>query len=396
MIKSDKASEILTRGVQNILVNASLEKKLKSGKKLRIKHGIDPTTKDLHLGYAVVYNKLKELQNMGHTIVFLIGDFTARFGDPSDKEKARTLRPKKEIKALAKDYIKQLGTILDLNKTEIRYNSEWYDKMKAEDLLLLMSHFTNQRMLERDMFQKRIKNEEDIRLHEPVYPALQGYDSVMLKADLTVIGNDQTFNELRGRDLQKYYGQEPQDIITMKMLTGTDGKMKMSQSLGNYIGITENAREQFGKIMSIPDELILNYFELLTKVPQKEIDKIENDLNKGANPRDIKIRLAKEIVTLYHSKKEAEKAEENFVKQFSKKELPEDIKEIKVSKSQTAVVALILDLGFASSKSEARRLIDQGALKIDGAVIGDREAVVTPINGLIIQVGKRRIAKLKV
>ncbi|PIZ00298.1 tyrosine--tRNA ligase [bacterium (Candidatus Howlettbacteria) CG_4_10_14_0_8_um_filter_40_9] len=395
-MKNEKIKELLERGVENVVVAKELEKKLKSGKKLRIKHGVDPTTKDLHIGYAVVYNKLKEFQDLGHTIIFLIGDFTARFGDPSDKEKSRQLRSKKEVRDLAKDYIKQLGTILDIKKTEIRYNSEWYDKMSAEELLRLMSHFTNQQMLERDMFKKRLKSGEEIGLHEPVYPVLQGYDSVMLQSDFTVIGNDQTFNELKARDLQKDFGQIPQDVMSMKMLVGTDGKIKMSQSLGNYIGMSESPRDQYGKIMSIPDEAMIHYFTLATKVSDKEIKKIESDLKKGVNPRDIKMRLAREVVTLYHSKKEAEKAEEAFVNQFSKRELPEKIKEFKFSGGDWKLADIISDMGLTESKTEARRLIEQNAVKVDGAVISDREAVVGLKTGMVIQVGKRRFGKIKV
>lgn len=395
-MKDEKIKELLTRGVEKVVVARELEKKLKSGKKLRIKHGVDPTTKDLHIGYAVVYNKLRELQNLGHTIIFLIGDFTARFGDPTDTEKSRQLRSKKEVRDLAKDYIKQLGSILDIKKTEIRYNSEWYDKMSAEELLQLMSHFTSQQLLERDMFQERMKKNQEIGLHEPVYPVLQGYDSVMLRSDLTVIGNDQTFNELKGRDLQKDFGQEPQDIISMKMLVGTDGKVKMSQSLGNYIGMTEGARDQYGKVMSIPDESLIHYFELTTKISEKEIKKIEADLKKGSNPRDIKMRLAREIVTMYHSKEEAEQAEEAFVKQFSKRELPEEIKEFKFSGGERKLYDILVDCGLVDSKSEARRLIDQNAVKVDGAVIGDREAIIGLKTGMVIQVGKRRYGKIKV
>ncbi|MBU3925570.1 tyrosine--tRNA ligase, partial [Patescibacteria group bacterium] len=231
--------QVLTRGVKKIIERESLEKKLKSGKTLRIKHGVDPTTPDLHLGYAVIYRKLRQFQDLGHTVVFLIGDFTGRFGDPTDKGEVRSMRDKKEVQKLAQNYIDQVSKILDKKKLEIRYNGEWYDKMSAEDLLRLMSKFTNAQMLQRDMFQERIKKGQDIGLHEPVYPVLQGYDSVMLESDLTIIGNDQEFNELQGRRAQEMFGQKPQDLVIMPILTGTDGKNKMSQSLGNYIGITE-------------------------------------------------------------------------------------------------------------------------------------------------------------
>ena len=254
-IKTQKIEEVLTRGVEKVIKKEDLLKRLKSGKKLRVKHGIDPTTKDLHLGHSVVYLKLKELQDLGHKIVFLIGDFTGRFGDPSEKLKTRTLRSKKEVRDLAKNYLRQVGKILDFKKIEIRYNGEWYDKMKADELLILMSNFTHARMIERDMFQKRIEKGLDIGFHEPVYPLLQAYDSVMLKSDLTVCGIDQLFNELKARELQEKFGQKGQDIIATKILIGLDGKKKMSQSLGNYVGVEEKPTEQFGKIMSIPDFL---------------------------------------------------------------------------------------------------------------------------------------------
>lgn len=393
---SKKIKEILSRGVENVIVEKDLEKKLKSGEKLRIKHGVDPTTEDLHIGYAVVYNKLRELQDMGHTIVFLIGDFTARFGDPTDQEKSRGLKSKKEVKNLAKNYIKQLGEILDIKKTEIRYNSEWYDKMKAEELLQIMSHFTTQRMMERDMFKKRTKEGKEIGFHEPVYPALQAYDSVMLKSDVTVIGNDQTFNELKARDIQRDFDQVPQDVISMKMLVGIDGKVKMSQSLGNYIGITDSANDQFGKIMSIPDNIIPHYFELATKATDREMKKVEKDLKEGKNPRDIKLKLAKEVVEIYHSREDAKAAEKAFLSQFSKKELPKDIKNYKFSGGDWKLYDVITDMGFADSKSEARRLIKQGAVRIDGTQIQEREAEVGLRTGVLIQVGKRKFGKIKV
>lgn len=395
MTKNEKIKELLTRGVEEVIVRADLVKKLRSGKKLRIKHGVDPTTQDLHIGYAVVYNRLREFQELGHKIVFLIGDFTARFGDPTDKEKSRTLRDAKEVKDMAKDYISQVGKILDLKKTEIRYNSDWYGEMKADELLLLMSHFSTQKMMERDMFQERMKKGETIGLHEPVYPVLQAYDSVMLKSDFTVIGTDQTFNELKARDIQKDFGQGPQDVIAMKLLVGTDGHMKMSQSLGNYIGITESANEQYGKAMSIPDEVIMHYFELATRVPEKEIDRIEKSLAKGSNPRDAKARLAKEIVTLYHGAKAAEKAAKEFEKTFVKKEVPDEIPEVKLPNLTQPLADILVSANLVSSKSEARRLIEQGGVKVDGAVIGEREEKIKPHKGMVIQAGKRKFIKVK-
>jgi len=331
---------------------------------------------------------------MGHQIVFLIGDFTGRFGYPSDKLTARKMRPKKEVKALAKNYIKQVGKILDLNKTEIRYNSEWYDKMSAEELLKLMSTFTVAGMLERDMFQKRIKENKEIRFHEPVYPLLQGYDSVMLKADLTVCGTDQLFNELKGRDLQVEFGQEPQSIITTELLIGTDGKEKMSQSLGNYIGIAEKAKDQYGKIMSIPDNLIIDYFKGVTEVPLDKIKEYEKQLEK-TNPKEIKEILAKEVVSFFHGEKKAENSAEEFKKVFKNKQVPTDIKEVKIKEKTLPLLDLLNKTKLVSSKSEAKRLVQQGAVKINNRVFPDWKKEIEIKDNIIIQVGKRRFIKIK-
>jgi len=385
--------EFLTRAVEKVVKKENLIKKLNSKKKLRVKHGVDPTTKDLHLGYSVVYLKLKELQDAGHKIVFLIGDFTARFGDPTEKTEARKLRPAKEIKELAKGYLGQVSKILDLKKTEVRYNSEWYSKMKAEDLLVLMSNFTTARMLERDMFEQRAKKGLDIGLHEPVYPVLQAYDSVMLKSDLTICGTDQLFNELKARELQEKFGQLPQEVVSTKILVGLDGKQKMSQSLGNYIGLEEPAREQFGKIMSLPDECIFDYFELATRVQMSEIKKMKES---KANPRDLKVRLAKEIVAMYYGKRDAEKAEKEFDRIFKEKKLPSNIPEIKLSKVKPRmnILDLIVKTKLASSKSEAKRLVEQGGIKINKEVEKDWKKQITIKSGLIVQAGKRRFAKI--
>jgi len=386
-----KTEEILNKGVEKVIKRQELSKKLKSKKKLRVKHGVDPTTKDLHLGHSVIYLKLKELQALGHKIIFLIGDFTGRFGDPSEKLETRTLRPKKEVRSLARNYLRQVGKILDLKKTEIRYNSEWYDKMKADELLMLMSRFTAARMLERDMFQKRMKKSLDIGLHEPVYPVLQAYDSVMLKSDLTVCGIDQLFNELQARDLQEKFGQRPQDIIATKILIGTDGKRKMSQSFGNYIGIEEKPEEQYGKVMSIPDELIFDYFELTTKISLRELSFLKKS---RSNPRDLKAKLAREIVAMYHNKTAAEKAEREFERVFKKKELPTDIPEIKIKKAKFNILDLLVRTKLVSSKSEAKRLILQGGVKIDGEKQKDWKKIVEIKKGRIVQVGKRKFVKI--
>ncbi|MBU2634844.1 tyrosine--tRNA ligase [Patescibacteria group bacterium] len=390
-IKTQKIEEVLSRGVEKVIKKENLLKKLKSGKKLRIKHGIDPTTKDLHLGHSVVYLKLKELQGLGHKIVFLIGDFTGRFGDPTEKLKTRTLRPKKEVRNLAKNYLRQAGKILDFKKIEIRYNSEWYDKMSAQELLQLMSYFTSARMLERDMFQERIKKGLEIQFHEPVYPVLQAYDSVMLKSDLTVCGIDQIFNELKAKELQEKLGQPGQDIIATKILVGLDGKEKMSQSLGNYIGIEEKAQEQYGKIMSIPDNLIFNYFELLTNI---SLPKLKEFKQSKINPRDLKVRLAREIVTMYHSKKAAQEAEKEFKRIFKEKKLPTKIPEIKVNRKKINILDLLVKTKLVSSKTDAKRLILQKGIKINSKVQKDWKAIIETKKGLIVQVGKRKFVKL--
>lgn len=394
-VKRQIPEELLTRGVEEIIQKQSLDKKLRSGKPLRIKHGVDPTTKDLHLGYAVIYQKLKSFQDLGHTIIFLVGDFTGRFGDPTDQRQSRKLRDKKELEKQAQSYIDQIGLILDIKKTEIRRNSEWYDKMSAEDLLKLQSHFTVSRLLERDMFQKRMKDQKEISYHEPVYPILQAYDSVMLESDLTVIGTDQKFNELQARVLQKEYGQEPQDVMTMSLLVGTDGKRKMSQSIGNYIGIKETPNEMYGKIMSIPDDVIIHYFELATSITINELKKIKEELKSGTNPRDIKARLAEEVVTQYHGKAEAKKAELEFGRVFRDKKAPEIISQIAAPKKKTTLVEFLAEANLASSKSEARRLIEQGAVKIDGQAVTDWKKAIDFKSGNVVQAGKRKFVKIK-
>jgi len=392
-----KINELLTRGVNEIVVADSLKTKLKSGRVLRVKHGVDPTTADLHLGYAVVYEKLRQFQELGHKIVFLLGCFTGRFGDPTDKSEVRKLRSKKEVENLAKNYIKQLDKILDIKKIEVRSNSEWYDKMSAEDLLHLMSEFTVARMLERDMFQERIKQGRDIGLHEPVYAALQGYDSVMLKSDLTVVGTDQKFNELQARKLQEKAGQKPQDLVMMPLLIGTDGKMKMSQSLDNYIALKDSADDMYGKIMSIPDEQIINYFTLVTRMSLDEIKKITIQLKLGSNPRDVKAKLAREIVKIYHGLAAGSAAAEAFDKQFKNKEVPDNIPVLNVECRKWKVVDLLTKTKLASSKSEARRLIEQGGVKIDKRklTIKDLEKLADVESGMIVQVGKRKFVKIK-
>ncbi len=382
--------ELLTRGVSDVIVREELIKKLESGKKLRIKHGVDPTTRDLHLGYAVVYEKLRQFQLQGHTIVFLIGTFTARFGDPTDKSESRDMKSKEEVQELAKSYVKQLSRILDVDKVEFVFNGDWFDKMSAEDLLRIMSEFTVAGMLERDMFDKRMKDGKAIGLHEIVYPVLQGYDSVEIESDLTVIGTDQTFNELQARPLQQRRGQAPQDIIAMRMLVGTDGTQKMSQSYGNYIGFDDAPEDKYGKIMSIPDSVIMEYFEVSTRISMDELAKIQAELEGGANPRDIKMRLAHEIVSIYDGEDAAIKAAEHFATVFQKKETPDEISEFKFK--SPGILDVMVDGELCSSKSEARRLVEQGGVKVNGDKVEDIGMELA--GGELLQVGKRKFLKV--
>ena len=390
-----KIDELLSTGVAEVVVKKNLKKKLLSGKRLRIKHGVDPTAKDLHLGYGVVYHKLSEFQELGHQIVFLIGGFTGRFGDPADKDKTRDLRDKKEVLALTKNYLQQLSKILDVDKVEIRDNSEWYDKWSFEQGLKLLSKFTVARMLERDMFQKRQAQSKEIYYHEPVYPMLQGWDSVELKSDVTVIGLDQKFNELQARPLQEAQGQTPQDIVAVPLLVGTDGKMKMSQSLGNSIGLADSPTEQFGKIMSIPDGVLLSYFELAARYDNKQLVRVKNELTTGKNPMELKIELAKAVVSMYHSVVDANKATANFTSVFSQKNTPTDLVQINLKNKKVNLLEFLTTQRLCSSKGEARRLIQQGALKINNQKILKYDQDYQFKSADVVQFGKRKFVQIK-
>lgn len=394
-LTKSELDELLGRRVESIVGEKELRAKLSAGKKLLIKHGVDPTTADLHIGYGVNYHKMREFQDLGHTVQFLIGSFTARFGDPSDRAQIRQLRSEKEVKKLAANYIKQALKILDPKKTVVRYNSEWYDKMSAEELIRLMSRFTHSQMIERDMFQKRIKAGLEIGFHEPVYPLLQAYDSVMLKDDLTVVGTDQLFNEMRGRDLQRDFKQDPQAIITVPLLPGIDGVQKMSQSLGNYIGITEDAKTQYGKTMSIPDMLIYPYFEWATNINSEGLTRIKKQLkDPHTNPRDLKMELAHRIVSMYHSKEAADKTQADFIKVFREHTAPGNIPVITL-KQTTPLIDILLDNGLIASRSEFRRLLQQKGIKVDGQVVTDPHYSIDPKRGATIQIGKRRFLRVK-
>ncbi|TAK05292.1 tyrosine--tRNA ligase [Patescibacteria group bacterium] len=378
------------RSVENVVVRDHLVTRLKEGKKLRIKIGMDPTAPDLHLGHAVALRLLRRFQDAGHTVVFIIGDATALIGDPSGKSKTRPQLDAKEIDRNAKTYFAQVGKILDVKKAEVRYNSEWLGKLKFADVIRLAAKFTVARILERDDFAKRYKSGIDISAHELLYPMMQAYDSVAIKADVEVGGTDQTFNMLAGRELQKKMDMSEQDVLTVPLLVGIDGVNKMSKSLGNYVGLSEKPEDMYGKVMSIPDALIPSWFMLATELTDAEIA----EAARVDNPRDRKMRLAREIVVLYHGAKAAEKAEATFVSVFQKRETPADVVEMRAKNNQSLVDLLIV-AKLAASKSEARRLVEQNGVKLDGAVAADPTAVITlPKSGVLLQKGKRHFVRV--
>ena len=389
----DALHSLLSRGVSEVIVKGELENKLKEGKKLRIKFGVDPTKPDIHLGHTAVLLKLKKFQEDGHTVIFLIGDYTTKIGDPSGRNSIRPMLSNEEIKTNAETYFKQVGKILDTEKTEIRYNSEWFAKMDPAEIFKITSKFTVQQVIERDDFQKRLKSGSDIALHELFYPVMQAYDSIQLHSDVEIGGTDQKFNMLAGRNLQKKMGETQQDIITIKLLVGTDGKEKMSKSLGNYIAITDAPGDMFGKIMSIPDSLIMDYYELCTEISDDELKNIESKIS--SNPRDTKAELAKIIVAMYHSKDDAGKAAGEFDRVFKNRERPSEMPEIKIKLSECKLEELLVKCELAASKSEARRLIEQGAVEIDGKKIIVPEESIQIKDEMIVQVGKRRFVKIK-
>ncbi len=386
---------LLERGTVDVIVKKELEDKLKSGKKLRIKLGIDPTGSDLHIGHGVVLRKLKQFQEAGHTAILLIGDYTGRIGDPTGKSETRKMLTEDQIEANMKHYIEQASKILDLDKLEIRYNSEWFGKMDMADILKLTAQKSVMQMLQREDFKNRVKNEEDISMTELLYPLMQGYDSVMLDSDVEIGGTDQLFNMLVGRELQKKYDKDIiQNVITVPILEGLDGVEKMSKSLNNYIGITEEAKEIFGKSMSIPDELIAKYFELGTEVPMEEIRKFEQEMKNGSNPRDYKIKLGKELVKLYHNEESAEKAEKEFIEVFANKGIPEDIEIKELPRKSYNIIELVAETGLIPSKSEIRRLIQGGGVKIDSEKVENIDEEIDISKEKLLQVGKRKFIKV--
>ncbi len=384
--------EIIKQGVDEIIGENDLIEKLKQGKKLTVKVGFDPTAPDLHLGHTVILRKMRQFQDLGHKVIFLIGDFTGKIGDPSGKNKTRPPLTDKEIKENANTYAEQVFNVLDKDKTVVDFNSRWGDQMTAADMIKLSAQSTVARMIERDDFSKRYKNNQPISIHEFLYPLMQGQDSVELEADVELGGTDQKFNLLVGRDLQKNQGMSPQTIITLPLLEGLDGIKKMSKSENNYIGITEDADQIFGKTMSIPDEIMFKWFDLLSLQSTDEIEKIKKSVDEGGNPRDAKIVLALELTKRFTSEKEAETAKENFFKKFAKNELPSDIEEKTVKhKGDYPLPNLLKDIDFAPSTSEALRLITQGAVKVDQIKVDSKDLRIEPNTKKLIQVGKKKV-----
>jgi tyrosyl-tRNA synthetase len=390
--------EIIKRGCDELLVEAELVDRLKSGRPLRVKAGFDPTAPDLHIGHAVLINKLRQLQDLGHDVVFLIGDFTGMIGDPTGKNATRPPLTREAVAANALTYTAQVFKILDAGKTEIAFNSAWMDKLTSADMIKLAATHTVARMLERDDFGKRYKANQPIAIHEFLYPLVQGYDSVALRADLELGGTDQKFNLLMGRELQKHYGQPPQCILTMPLLEGLDGVNKMSKSLGNYVGITDGPNDMFGKLMSISDTLMWRYIELLSFAPLATVRQWKKETGEGRNPRDIKVAFAQEIVARFHSQAAADAALTDFESRFKQGEIPADIAEVSVNAGAAgiAIANLLKEAGLTASTSEALRMIAQGGVKLDGEKVGDKALVLARGARVVLQVGKRKFARVTV
>ena len=401
----DEQLKILTRGVSDLISEEELKEKLKKAKKndkpLKVKLGLDPTAPDIHLGHTVVLRKLKQFQDLGHEVYLIIGDFTGKIGDPTGKSKTRKQLTDEKIKENAKTYQEQFSKILDKDKTNLVFNGEWLSKLDLEDIIDLSSKYTVARMLEREDFSNRYDNNQPISIHEFFYPLMQGYDSVAIEADVELGGTDQRFNLLVGRKLQNEYGQKPQVIMMMPLLEGLDGENKMSKSLDNYIGIYDSPNEMYGKVMSVPDDLIVRYFKLLTDISLSKLEEIEEKLNNDeVNPMKLKKKLAREIVTEYHSPKEAKTAAQEFERVFSEGELPDDIPVVKIDKGRLEdgkfwIVKLVAATGYVDSNSQARRMIKQGAVYIDGERYDKINLDLEIEDGMIVKIGKRRYAKIK-
>lgn len=393
-----EAMRVTMRGVQELLPQADWLQKLQraqaSGKPLRIKLGLDPTAPDIHLGHTVVLNKMRQLQDLGHTVIFLIGDFTGRIGDPSGRNTTRPPLTAEQIEANAQTYYQQAGLVLDLDRAEIRYNSQWNDKLSATDMISLAAKYTVARMMERDDFHKRFHAGQSISIHEFLYPLMQGYDSVALQADLELGGTDQKFNLLMGRHLQQEYGQEPQCVLTMPLLVGLDGVDKMSKSKNNYIGITEDANSMFAKVLSISDELMWDWFTLLSFRSLDAIDALKKEVAQGRNPKEAKVMLAKEITSRFHSAQAADAAEQDFINR-SKGGVPDDLPDVELSGAPLGVGQVLKMAGLTTSTGEANRLIDGAGVRIDGGVVRDR-ALKLEAGTYVVQVGKRKFARVHV
>ena len=393
-----EALAIIKRGTDEILTESDLKKKLESGKQLTVKAGFDPTAPDLHFGHTVLLNKLRHFQDLGHKVIFLIGDFTGQIGDPSGKNKTRPTLTSEELVSNAKTYEKQVFKILKKELTEVKFNSEWCNKLGADGLIKLASKYNVARMLERDDFNKRYNANQSIAVHEFLYPLVQGYDSVALEADVECGGTDQKFNLLVGRELQRAYDQEPQVVLTVPILEGLDGTNKMSKSLNNYIAIDEEPNDMFGKIMSISDDLMWRWFELLSFIPEKEIEVLKKQMEEGANPRDIKFLLAEELVDRFHSDGQGSKCKEAFLQRFQKGQIPEDISSLTVEIDGDSIPLpnLLKNSEMVSSTSEAMRLIKQGGVKIDSVKVEDPKLEIQKSSKALYQVGKRKFLQIKI
>ncbi|MFO1199800.1 MAG: tyrosine--tRNA ligase [Burkholderiaceae bacterium] len=391
------ALAVSLRGCDELLIESDWVDKLArseaTGRPLRIKLGLDPTAPDLHLGHTVVLNKMRQLQDLGHTVIFLIGDFTAMIGDPSGRNSTRPPLTREQIEQNAKTYFNQASLVLDPEKTEIRYNSEWSDPLGARGMIQLAAKYTLARMMERDDFTKRFKGGLPISVHELLYPLMQGYDSVALKSDIELGGTDQKFNLLVGRELQREYGQEPQCILTMPLLEGLDGVEKMSKSKGNYVGIAEPPGEMFGKLMSVSDELMWKYFTLLSFRPMDEIERLRRECSEGRNPRDAKVMLGQEIVERFHSRAAATQALADFEARFREGTIPDDIPEVALAGAPLGIAQVLKQAGLAPSSSEAMRNVEQGGVKVDGARVEDKAAKLAA-GTYVVQVGKRKFARV--
>jgi len=389
---------VFKRGADELIVEAELAEKLRRGKPLRIKEGFDPTRPDLHLGHTVQFNKLKQLQDLGHHVIFLIGDFTGMIGDPTGRNVTRPPLSREELEANAKTYTDQAFLILDRDRTEVAFNAKWLSALGADGMIRLAARYTVARMLERDDFARRYREGQPIAVHEFLYPLAQGYDSVALQADVELGGTDQKFNLLVGRELQRHYGQEPQCILTLPLLEGLDGVNKMSKSLDNYVGITEAPAEMFGKLMSISDELMWRYYELLSFRPLAEIARLKRECAEGRNPRDAKVELAQEIVARFHSRQAAETALAEFESRFRDHAMPDSMPEVTLHSGGQglALPQLCKQAGLTASTSEAMRLIEQRGLKVDGEVVADKTRVVAAGTTVVIQAGKRKFARVTI